>query len=97
LSNKKYYCDLLAFKESNLPDKDTNGVQFTFKYFKNANSLQVSTLERINKTTAIDKWDRHIIISNLPFSKKCKECAENSNIFLIFESEIENLMEYMKF
>ena len=97
LSNKKYYADLVAFKESNLPDKDTDGVQFTFKYFKNANSLQVSTLERIKKTTAIDKWDRHIIISNLPFSKKCRECAENSNIFLILESEIENLMEYMKF
>ena len=46
---------------------------------------------------SIDKWDRYIIISNLPFSKKCKECAENSNIFLILESEIENLMEYIKF
>ena len=54
LSNKKYYCDLLAFKESNLQGKDTDGVQFTFKYFKNANSFQVSTLERIKKTTAID-------------------------------------------
>ena len=97
LSNKKYFCDLVAFKDSEIPGKETDGVQFTFKFFKNKNTLQVSTLERIKKTTQLDKWDKHIVVSNLPYSTKCINAAKNSNITLILESDIENLMDYLKF
>ncbi len=97
LSNKKYYCDLIAFKDSESPDKETDGVQFTFKIYKTVNTLQVSTIERIKKTTASERggWDKHIIISNLPYSLKCLECAKDSNVTLITEEEIPKLMDYM--
>lgn len=97
LSNKKYYCDLVAFKESKSPDKETDGVQFTFKIYKTVNTLQVSTIERIKKTTAVERggWDKHIIVSNLPFNLKCIECAKGSNVTLITENDIPNLMDYM--
>ena len=97
MSNKKYYCDLLAFKESKSPDKETDGVQFTFKIYKTVNTLQVSTIERIKKTTAVERggWDKHIIVSNLPFNLKCIECAKGSNVTLITENDIPNLMDYM--
>ena len=98
LSNKKYYCDLLAFKESENPVRETDGVQFTFKIYKTVNTLQVSTIERIKKTTATERggWDKHIIISNLPFNLKCIECAKGSNVTLITEKDIPKLMDYMK-
>ena len=94
LSNKKYYCDLVAYKASESPDKETDGVQFTFKIYKTVNTLQVSTVERIKKTRG--GWDKHIIISNFPFNLKCLECAKDSNVTLITVEEIPKLMDYMR-
>lgn len=97
IANKVYYCDLIVHenKFGFNDDGDNKVIQITLKIFKKKNTLQISTLERILKTLEKDKWDKHIIISNLPFSEKCIEFVKGTKIYLLLEKDKEKLIEIM--
>lgn len=94
LGNKVYYCDLIATeKTNNLKNEEENkAVLIDLKIFKNKNTLQISTLERIIKTTDKGGWDKYVIISNSPFPDKCIEFVKGTKIILLLDSELDKLI-----
>ena len=96
IGNKVYYCDLIASEQKNgLNEEEEKSVQISIKIFKNKNTLQISTLERILKTIDKEGWDKHVIFSNLPFSEKCIEFVKGTKIILLLESDLEKLIDFI--
>ena len=93
LGNKVYYSDIIAHEKKYESEDKNKSIQITLKVFSKKNTLQLSTLERILKTTEKGGWDKHIIFSNLPFPEKCIEFVKRTNIYLLLDTELDKLMD----
>ena len=93
LGNKVYYSDIIAHEKKYESEDKNKSIQISLKIFSKKNTLQLSTLERILKTTEKGGWDKHIIFSNFPFPEKCIEFVQGTKIFLLMDKDLDKLID----